>query len=161
MNKDILALGLVILIAGLFLTLAFWPLFGVSGRELADDQEVNIIDIFIEYESYSEGDTVLVYGTISDFYPDWAEELYDAIVGVPVEIDDDLIIILANQNSTDLEVGDEVYGRVTLNEESGIIQDFEFWVHDGDLRSKTVLDYASYGLVGAGVAVTVVGVVKD
>jgi len=158
MNKDIFALGLVILIVGLFLTLAFWPLFGVSGRELADDQDGT------EYESYAEGDTVLVYGTVTEVneYPDIIGDILEELVGgVPVEIDDNLIIILANQNSTDLEVGDEVYGRVTLNEESGIIQDFEFWVHDGDLRSKTVLDYASYGLVGAGVAVTVVGVVKD
>ena len=154
MNKDIFALGLVILIVGLFLTLAFWPLFGVSGRELADDQDGT------EYESYAEGDTVLVYGTVTEVneYPDIIGDILEELVGgVPVEIDDNLIIILANQNSTDLEVGDDVYGRLTLNEELGS----EFWVHDGDLRSKAVLDYASYGLVGAGVAVTVVGVVKD
>ncbi len=111
MEKSILAVGGVLLIVGLFFTLAFWPLFGVSGSELADDQDGN------QFESYDEGDTVLVYGTVTEVneYPGWIGDILEELVGgIPVEIDDNLIVILGNQNSTDLEIGDEVYGRITL-----------------------------------------------
>ncbi|MEF8835080.1 MAG: hypothetical protein V5A76_02900 [Candidatus Thermoplasmatota archaeon] len=154
MNSKILSTGMVMLILGLFLILAFWPFVGVSGEDLADDQ------VDLRYESYEEDDTVIVYGTITavDEDPSYIGEILKNLAGgIPVELEDELIVILANQNSTDLEVGDDVYGRLTLNEGLGI----EYWAHDEDLRSKRIIDYSSYGLVGVGIAFAAVGVIKD
>ncbi len=154
MNKRILSTGIIVLIFGLFFALAFWPLFGVSGEELTDDQDGN------QYESYEEGDTVIAYGTITavDEYPDEIGDIIENIVGgIPVEIDDEFIVILADQDSTDLEVGEDVYGQLTLNEGLGI----EYWAHDGDLRSKQTIDYFSYSLVGVGITLGAIGIIKD
>ncbi|MFP4141859.1 MAG: hypothetical protein ACOCTN_05530 [Candidatus Natronoplasma sp.] len=152
MSKKTSVVGLALLILGMFLVLAFWPLFGVSGNELANDWDSN------QYESYDEGDVVLVHGTITEVSPEELGGITEELLGgISVEIDDDLYVILANQNSTDLEVGDEVYGTLTLNEGSLI----EYWAHDGDMRNKRNIDYLSYGLIGAGIVITAVGVFKD
>ncbi len=154
MNGKIISTGVAVLILGLFLVLAFWSFFGVSGEKLADDQ------VNKQYESYEEGETVIVYGIITgvDEYPDVVGDILESTVdGISVEMDEELIVIFANQNSTDLEVGDEVYGQLTLNEGLGI----EYWVHDEDLSSKRIIDYSSYGLVGVGIAFVAMGVIKD
>jgi len=148
MEKRIFAVGGFLLIVGLFLTLAFWPIFGVSGSELAEDREG------FQYESYDEGDTVLVYGTITSIGepPDWLEDL-----GVFVQIDDEINLILTDVDFTDFEEGDEVYGTLTLND----TLTYEYWVLENDLRSKRTIDYLFYGIVAAGAVIIGFGAVKD
>jgi len=163
MSKNIASVGLILLIVGSFLALAFWPFFGVSAVELADDADG------AQYRSYDEGDTELVYGSITDVIMDGDEApspigylIEEFVNAVAVELDDDLVVIFAEESSTEFDVGDEVYGRLTLNEEESIFEEKnEFWVHDGDMRSKDNIDYLSYGLIGAGIAVTGLGVIKD
>ena len=149
MDKRFLAGGGVLLIVGLFLTLAFWPIFGVSGSELAEDRDG------LQYESYDEGDEVLVYGVITSIGepPDWLDEE----LGVFVQIDDEINLILTDVDSTDFEEGDEVYGRLRLN----TILTYEYWELDDELNSKRTVDYLFYGITGAGLVIAIVGAVKD
>ena len=148
MEKRILSGGGILLIVGLFLTLAFWPLFGISGSEIAEDREG------LQFESYDEGDKVLVYGTITSIgeTPDWLEDL-----GVFIQIDNEINLILTDIDSTDFEVGDEVYGRLTLKDFAGI----EYWEIEGDLSSKQTVDHLFYGIAASGAFIGAFGAIKD
>lgn len=156
MNKKTLSIGITILIIGMFLSVGFWPIFSVSAEGLADDYDIGNGEI----ESYEEGDTVLVQGTVTglDEYPELLGDLFEeTISGIPIELDDDFFIILEGQNSTELEKGDEVYGRISIEEELGI----EYFLHDGDLNLKQTINLLFYSLSGAGAGVAAVGFWKD
>ncbi|MBS3817362.1 MAG: hypothetical protein KGY76_07355 [Candidatus Thermoplasmatota archaeon] len=157
MDKRIVSAGLVILIIGFFLVVAFWPIFGVSGSGLADDRKDN------EYGSYDEGDEVLVHGTITEKSepPEWLDIIEDVEKRVYIEIDDDFSLILKGKNSTDFEVGDDVYCELKLKKGTFLTEDYEYWEMEGDLSSKTLVDYLFYGITGTGIVIAVVGAVKD
>ncbi|MEF8874611.1 MAG: hypothetical protein V5A88_08085 [Candidatus Thermoplasmatota archaeon] len=143
MNKNILAVGLVVLIAGLFLTVAFWPIFGVSGSELADQQEEN---------GFEEGESVRVYGTITDI-----EEIdfFDITI---LEIDNDLL--LWKEGGTDFSEGDSIHGNVVYSELVEGIDRTATWEIEGDLSSKQIIDITFYATLGAGIVIVGVGIIK-
>ncbi len=164
MDKNVFAVGLVILVIGLFLSIGFWPIFGVSGSELAEDRDGLI------YESYEDGDEVMVYGTLTNItfetaqLPDWVRDLMDELDVddfVYVEIDEELELVVEDEDSIDFDEGDQVYGSLTLIKEEGIFIEREYWELDGNLSSKRILDILFYGTLGAGLAVTSVGFLKD
>jgi len=148
MEKRFLAVGGVLLIVGLFLTLAFWPIFGVSGSELAEDRDG------LQYESYDEGDEVLVYGTITDIF-----SLDLGVISLTyVEIDDELVFSIHEEDDIDFSEGDSIYGRLTFGE---VLADITPWELHGNLRSKILVDYLFYGITGIGLVIAIVGAVKD
>ncbi|MFP4609373.1 MAG: hypothetical protein ACLFNY_07325, partial [Candidatus Aenigmatarchaeota archaeon] len=110
-----------------------------------------------DYESYDEGDEVLVYGTITDIGepPEHLEGL-----GTHVEIDDELHLILDEDRSLDFEEGDEVYGTLKLKKTDLVIMEYEYWELDGDFHSKNMVDYLFYGITGAGIVIVAVGAIK-
>lgn len=144
MDKRIVSAGLVILIIGLFLVVAFWPIFGVSGSELAEQQEEN---------GFEEGESMRVYGTITDI-----EEI-DLLDRTILEIDNELL--LWKEGQTDFSEGDSIYGNVEYNELVEGIAGTSNWEMEGDLSSKTLVDYLFYGITGTGIFIAVVGAVKD
>ncbi len=147
MNKRIFATGLVLVVIGSFLAVAFWPIFGASPSQLSEDR------VDLSYESYDVGDEVLVYGTITFIGrpPQRLEGL-----GTYVEIDEEIGFILDSDDALDFEEGDHVYGRVTLNRFTMV----EYWELDGSLRSKRLIDYTFFGVIGVGIATVVVGLIK-
>ncbi len=158
MNKRILAVGLVILVVGLFISLAFWPLTGVSGEELAQDRDED------QYSSYGEDDTVKVYGEITGInktgYPDWMKELgFEDLV--TVTLDNEFTLLIEGRSDIDFDVGDHVYGRIILRKAEVFgIDVLEYWELKGDLSNKRILTYGFYAVVIGGVAVSAAGVVK-
>ncbi len=159
MNKKILTSGIVILVIGILLAVLFWPIFGVSGSELEDDQDGLV------FESYSQDDTVLVYGTITEItetdFPDWFEEI-GIRNAIHVELDDGFSFVIHDEEGGDFSEGDSVYGNLILREESiafGIGR-IEYWEMTGSLRSKRFVDILFYGTIIAGAVITGVGVVK-
>lgn len=154
MNRNLLSVGVVILLVGLFLMVAFWPLTGVSARDIASDHEGG------DYGSYDEGDKVKVYGTITDINTADFSETWENVGAedfIIVELDGDLTIFVSGRNETDFSEGDQVYGEIELE----TLLSLEYWNMDGDLRSKTTLDYIFYGVTGLGIGVALVGAIKD
>ncbi len=147
MNKRIFATGLVLVVIGSFLAVAFWPIFGASPSQLSEDR------VDLSYESYDVGDEVLVYGTIT-FIGRPPQQLEG--LGTYVEIDEKIGFILDSDDALDFEEGDHVYGRVTLNRFTMV----EYWELDGSLRSKRLIDYTFFGVIGVGIATVVVGLIK-
>ncbi len=156
MDKTILSIGLVVLVIGLFLAFAFWPIFGVSGSELADNKDGP------QYDSYDEGDQIMVYGTITNIgeYPDWME-MIGMEERVHVEINEDFDLYVRGTDSIDYETGDDIFCRLTLQEEDILGQAYEYWEMEGDLNSKRLVDYTFYGITGGGVALVAVAALKD
>ncbi len=138
MNKVLLYIGIVILVIGLILVVAFWPLTAVRGRDLSR-------------EDYEIGDTVKFYGTITSI--DYIE-----LLGVErIEIDGELEIYNAEER-TDRKEGDVVYGEVRYSQELfGILN---FWRLQGELNLKRNIDMIFYGISIAGVAVSAAGYSK-
>ncbi|MFO8110670.1 MAG: hypothetical protein R6U17_09185 [Thermoplasmata archaeon] len=159
MNRNLFAVGIVILVIGLFLSLAFWPLFGTSAESLADDRTGLV------YESYEEGDKVTVYGTITNIettnYPEWMEEIGISNV-VYVELDDGFTFLIPDQTSTDFSEGDSIYARTTLEEEGFILGwgRVQYWEQSGMIGNKLLLDVIFYITLALGVIITVAGTVK-
>ncbi len=153
MNRSLLSVGVVILLVGLFLMVAFWPMTGVDAKQLADDSED------WNYESYDEGDEVKVYGTITDINKGLSSTWENLGFGelIILELDGDLTVIVSGKEDIDFSEGDQVYGNFEL--ETFLLG--EYWNLEGELRSKTTLDYIFYGVTGIGIGVALVGVIKD
>ncbi|MFO7991941.1 MAG: hypothetical protein R6U61_06580 [Thermoplasmata archaeon] len=150
MDRRILSVGVVILAIGLFLVVIFWPLTGVTGDELMEDKKDG------DYQSYTEGDKVKIYGTITD-----VRETNIIIENwVTVEIDGDFTFVVPGEDSIDFEEGDTVYGELMLETLGSGENAWEYWELKGDLKSKQMMDLAFYGITGLGVAVTATGIVK-
>ncbi len=97
MDKRVLSIGIVLLVIGIILIFAFWPLTAVGGRDISTDD-------------YEVGDRVTIYGTITD------------ITGIGevvlVELDGDTdIIVEQSREEFDFEEGDVVYGEIRLSQE--------------------------------------------
>ena len=63
MNKIMVVLGIIILLAGLFFAFVLGGMFGImpigkSAQEMADDRSGN------GFESYDEGDEIIIHGKI-------------------------------------------------------------------------------------------------
>jgi len=153
MNRSLLSVGVVILLVGLFLMVAFWPMTGVDARQLADDSED------WDYESYDEGDEVKVYGTITDINKDLSSTWESLGLGklIILELDGDLTVVVSGKDGIDFSEGDQVYGNFEL--ESFLLG--EYWNLEDNLKSKTILDYIFYGVTGLGIGVALVGAIKD
>ncbi len=150
MDRRILSVGVVILVIGLFLVVIFWPLTGVTGDELVEDKNDG------DYQSYTEGDKVKIYGTITD-----VRETNIIIENwVTVEIDGDFTFVIPGEDSIDFEEGDTVYGELTLEALRIGENVLEYWELKGELKSKQMMDLVFYGVTGLGVAVTATGIVK-
>ena len=160
MDKRILSAGLVILIVGIFLIVAFWPIFATNGKDLAEDQTDG------QFESYDAGDTVMFTGTITDIgetnLPQWMRDLGLENM-VHIEIDGELSIVLVGTSSIDHSIGDDVYGKIVLQEQDILgMGTREYWELESkdNLNSKQIINYVFYGITGVGVATTVAGAVK-
>ncbi len=159
MNRNIFVVGVVVLIIGIVLTLAFWPLFGVRASTLEEDREGLI------YDSYSRDDKILVHGTITDIriddFPDWMEEIGFS-KAVHVELDDEFEFIIRDETDIKFSEGDSVYGRMVLREEAIIfgIGRFEYWELSGSIGSKQMVDIVFYITTGLGLVITVAGYIK-
>ncbi len=136
MDKKLLSLGVVILIVGLFLVLAYWPMTAVRGRDLS-------------LTDYEVGDTVKVYGTITRIYTFLGQEI--------IEIDGELDIVNVDSNTSRKE-GDVVYGEVRYTQE--LLGLLNFWRLQGELGLKRNFDMIFYGIALAGVVVGTAGAVK-
>ncbi len=136
MDKKVLSLGLVILVVGILLVVAYWPLTAVRGRDLST-------------EGYEVGDKVTIYGTITKI---------DTFMGQErIQIDGELYIYNIDQN-TDMKEGDVVYGEVRYTQELfGLLN---FWRLEEDLSLKRNVDMIFYAVTGVGVAVSAAGAVK-
>jgi len=143
MNKNIFAVGLVVLIVGLFLTLAFWPIFGVSGSGLAEKHEEN---------DFEEGESVWVYGTITNI-----NEIGFLDITI-LELDNELV--LWKEGESDFSEGDSVYGTVVYSELIEGIPGSSYWELEGDLRSKQIIDLLFYATLGAGIVIVAAGIIK-
>lgn len=164
MDKTILSIGLMFVVIGMFLVIAFWPVFGVSGSELHSDREDGI------YESYEEGDEVWVYGTLTNVtfeterLPEWMRDLMEELDVddfAYVEIDDEFELVVEGEESLDFDEGDQVYGRLNLRKEEAIFVEWEYWELDGDLSSKRLIDFTFYGITGIGLATIAVSALRD
>ncbi|MGM0509783.1 MAG: hypothetical protein ACQESD_01465 [Thermoplasmatota archaeon] len=153
MNRNLLSVGVVILLVGLFLMVAFWPMTGVDAKQLADDSDN------WNYESYDEGDEVKVYGTITDINKDLSSTWESLGLGklIILELDGDLTVAVSGKDDIDFSEGDQVYGNFELD--TFLLG--EYWHLEGELRSKTTLDYVFYGVTGLGIGVALVGAIKD
>ncbi|MFW6040356.1 MAG: hypothetical protein ACOC85_00795 [Thermoplasmatota archaeon] len=161
MDKRLLSIGLVVLIVGIFLLVAFWPIFTVSAEELADDRDGG------QFQSYDEGDTVRFVGDITDIgetnLPEWMREIGLEDM-VHIEIDGKLSLVLIGETDIDFKEGDQIYGTITLQEQelpfgAGTR---EFWKIESkdEISSKRSLDYIFFAITGLGIAVTAAGAVK-
>ncbi|MFW6038107.1 MAG: hypothetical protein ACOC89_01035 [Candidatus Saliniplasma sp.] len=147
MDKKVFSIGVTILIIGTFLIFAFWPLTATSASELAEAKEDN-------YEDFEIGETVTVYGTITDIRE---LDIFEIIV---VELNGDIEIIIEDQTSIEFSEGDMVYCDITRGE---LIEGFEtlgYWELEGELKSKRTLDFLFYGFAGIGIAVAAYGAAK-
>ncbi len=156
MNKRIFSIGLVIIIIGLFLAIAFWPLTGISGEQLSKKRTDQ------GYKGYGKGDKVKVYGTITDLegtdLPSWAEDLglEDTVL---VELDGNFTFIVKGSSQIQYSEGDSVYVNLALKE--GVLTSYWQANSKDDIKSKTTIDYIFYGLVGFGIAVAAVGADRE
>ncbi len=142
MEKKILSIGLVILVIGLFLMITFWPLFGTSAAEAAEKEEKNEFD---------DRESLRVYGTITEMI-----EIGDLTI---IELDGELIIWGEGVIGRELSEGDSVYGDIVHNSFAGDY--IAHWEIDGEIHSKTTIDYIFYSTIGIGVAIIAVSIVRD
>ncbi len=158
MDRNLFVVGVIVLVIGLVLSFAFWPIFGTTPESLYEDRDGLI------YESYEREDTVLVHGTITnvriDDFPGWMEDLgfRDAIW---VELDEDFSFVIRDETSIDYSEGDSIYARLTLREESLILGRIEYWEMTGSLGNKQLLNVVFYVIAALGAVITVVGVIKS
>ncbi|GEM_PF-2564439 len=150
MNRNIFVVGVVVLIIGIVLTLAFWPLFGVRASTLEEDRDGMI------YESYSRDDKITIYGRITNMgeTPNFLEDLGLSNV-VYIELDDSFEFVLTG-DEIDFSEGDSIYGSFILRRTLG----FEYWELSGSLGNKQVIDIVFYIVTGSGLVITVAGYVK-
>ena len=133
MNKILLSIGVVILVLGLILVVAFWPLTAVRGRDLTT-------------EGYEVGDKVTIYGTITRI-----TQLGDLEL---IQIDGELEIV-KTEGRTSMQEGDVIYGELRYSQTL-----VRYWRIEGDLKPKMHIDLIFYGITGVGVAVSAAGAVK-
>lgn len=145
MDEKILGVGVVILLVGLFLVVAFWPLTAVSGDKLADDLDEG------KYKSYDEGDKVTVYGTITD-----KSEFGNHLL---IELDSDFTFLIEDKDSIDFSEGEDIYTEIYLKQEE-LLGNFEYWAMKGQLNNKRNLDYIFYAVLGGGAIISAAGLIK-
>jgi len=148
MDNRIFSIGVTILLVGIFLIFAFWPITSISARDLAEESEDG-------YEDYDVGEKVTVYGTITDI-----NQLGSLIF---VELDGDFIFLIDGQDDIDFSEGDLIYCEVVRSE---LIEGFDdmgnigFWELEGELKSKRLVDYVFYVFTGIGIAIAAYGAAK-
>jgi len=130
-------IGIFVLIAGLFLVFAFWPLVSVTGEDLRLDREI------LHYRSYNEGDKVLIHERIVRL---------DGIVWfglnmTQVEIEDgsateQTFFYVQGDATKDFKAGDMIYTTLTLKQLFGL----EYWQVDnvGDIHQSWPVDVIFY-----------------
>ena len=133
MNRILLSIGVVILVLGLILVVAFWPLTSVRGRDLTTD-------------GYEVGDKVTIYGTITRIIPLGDLEL--------IQIDGELEIVKTD-GRTSMQEGDVIYGELRYSQTL-----IRHWRIEGDLKPKMHVDLIFYAITGVGLAISAAGAVK-
>lgn len=131
MNKGLLSAGIVIIILGLFLALAFWPMVAVRGRGLSA-------------ADHDAGDKVTVYGTITRITSMGIVEF--------IQLDGELEIVNDGER-TNRKEGDVVYCELRLSS-------LNIWMLNGDIRLKRNIDIPFYLISILGVGISAAGAVK-
>ncbi len=150
MEKKFFSIGVTLLLLGIFLIFAFWPITATSARALAEESDDG-------YEEHETGETVRVYGTITD-----VTEI-SLLNRVVVELDGELSIEIEGQEEIEYVEGEEVYGEIEHVDVISFeeLDLFSYWRLEGELNSKRTIDFLFYGVAGAGIAVAAVGAVKE
>lgn len=160
MQRNIFAAGFVIFILGLFLVLAFWPIFATSAGTLYEDRSGLV------YQSYDRGDKVTAHGTITNIsttgFPGWMEDMGFRNV-VYVELDDGFAFLIPDRTEIKFSEGDQIYARLTLVEESLVLGwgRIQYWELSGTMGNKQMVNLVFFITLALGAVVTVAGAVKD
>ncbi|MGM0405796.1 MAG: hypothetical protein ACQEQM_06615 [Thermoplasmatota archaeon] len=149
MDKKVFSIGVTILLVGTFLIFAFWPLTATSARDLAEEKEDN-------YEDFEIGETLTVYGTITNIRE---FSIIDTNIMI-VELDGDFDFLIEGKDSIDFSEGDVVYCDITRGELLEGFDDLGYWELEDELKSKRTIDLLFYALTGVGIAVAAYGAAK-
>ncbi len=135
---------------GILLFVGFFPMIGESAEEMSDDYSGS------DFEDYSEGDRVFVYGMITrmDIKKDTTVLVLDGQTDVPITVDGNL--------SGHFREGQSIYVRCTVKEIGiGGFVTFEYLTaHPYDVHNEVFIQ-AIFALIAiSGLLIVVVAVVK-
>ncbi len=150
MDRKVFSVGVTILLVGTFLIFAFWPLTATSASDLAEEKED-------DYEDFDIGETLTVYGTITDIRE---FSIFDTNIMI-VELDGDFDFVFEGQESIDFSEGDVVYGEIIRSELIEGLDNLGYWELEDELKSKRIVDLSFYALTGVGIAVAAYGAAKE
>ena len=158
MDKKISSIGFILLIIGIILIVAFWPIYGVNARDIKKKDG--------NFKDYETGDKATVHGTITEIkvndFPSYLENI-GVDDNVLFELDGNVWILAKNQNSFDFQEGEKIYCDVVLQEEESIAGSYEFWQLDSNknIGLKNNLNYVFYFIAGTGTVISSAAFVKD
>ncbi|MFW5928503.1 MAG: hypothetical protein ACOCSL_04785 [Thermoplasmatota archaeon] len=158
MDKRLSSIGFVLLIIGILLIVAFWPVYGTSARDIEKKDG--------EFKEFDSGDKVTVHGTITQIkesdFPSYIENL-GVEDNVLFELDGNIWVIVKGKNSIHFQEGEEVYCIVVLQEVESFGNSYEYWQlgKDQDIHLKNNLNYVFYFIAGTGTVISSAGFVKE
>ena len=149
MGAKLTATGFLIFAVGMLLFVGFLPMVGESAPELSDDYDN------FDFEDYSEGDHLIVYGEITDMSVngDTTTLVLDGQTDIAIAVDGNI--------SGHFREGQEVYVKCEVVEINAVVMKIEqLKAEPYDIHSQAMLD-AIFGLIAlSGLIVVIVSVVK-
>ena len=149
MGMKLTATGFLIFAVGILLFVGFLPMIGESAPELSDDYDN------FDFEDYSEGDHLIVYGEITDMsvVGDTTTLVLDGQTDIPIAVDGNI--------TGHFREGQDVYVKCEVLETNAVFMKIEHLKAEPyDVHSQGTLD-AIFGLIAiSGLIVAVVSLVK-
>lgn len=142
MNKKLMVIGIVLIFIGVILIIGFWPLIGKDCQTVEDG-------------SYSNEDSVIIYGEIDDMKYFSSSPL--KINGTLVTLEKDFDFWIVNKDVTDdFEVGDQIYATIVYNEVDVGITTLNYWTSSG-INSTSSVNLTFFIILTIGATLIMIG----
>lgn len=149
MGAKLTATGFLIFTVGILLFVGFLPMIGESAPEVSDDYDN------FDFEDYSDGDHLIVYGRITDMSVsgDTTTLVLDGQTDIPISVDGNI--------TGHFREGQDVYVKCEVKETTVLTWSIEHLeAQPYDVHSQTALE-GIFALISiSGLLIVVVAVVK-